>query len=244
MQLQQSLEQLMGVSSHDQRLPSKQFPGRDVYEYSVGQNMSTMPLSVQKTAPQAFRVFEKTANTVVTALAKSSFLKIKANSFDNILEDPVLDPGMVSWSPGFPSKAAACSGRHHSSRMRGGVAGYTLERASCGIFKAAQYKVDMKRMAGDRLTLAFKLRAPPSAVINLHPGLPLDVKSGLDPMYAGPITTAKLMWWLDQSHTPSDASTAATHNCYNLVSQPDGKLDVGHAVASTSTARQAHADYV
>ncbi|DBA92677.1 TPA: hypothetical protein ACH3X1_002889 [Trebouxia sp. C0004] len=60
--------------------------------------MSTMPLSVQKTAPQAFRVFEKTANTVVTALAKSSFLKIKANSFDNILEDPVLDPGMVSCS--------------------------------------------------------------------------------------------------------------------------------------------------
>jgi len=32
--------------------PSKQFPGRDIYEYSVGQNMSTMPLSVHKTAPQ------------------------------------------------------------------------------------------------------------------------------------------------------------------------------------------------
>ena len=32
--------------------PSKQFPGRDVYEYSVGQNMSTVPLSLQKTAPQ------------------------------------------------------------------------------------------------------------------------------------------------------------------------------------------------
>ncbi len=32
--------------------PSKQFPGRDVYEYSVGQNMSTVPLSLQKAAPQ------------------------------------------------------------------------------------------------------------------------------------------------------------------------------------------------
>lgn len=38
--------------------PSKQFPGRDVYEYSLGQNMSTMPLSVQKTAPQVCMLIE------------------------------------------------------------------------------------------------------------------------------------------------------------------------------------------
>ncbi|DBB14343.1 TPA: hypothetical protein ACH3X3_004651 [Trebouxia sp. C0006] len=118
--------------------------------------------------------------------------------------------------------------------------GYTLERASCGILKAALYKVDMKRMGADLLTLAFKLRASPSAVINLHPDLPLDVKSGLDPRYAGPITTAELMWWLDQSHTPTHAPTATTHNCYNLVSQPDGRLDVGHAVASVAAAQQAN----
>ena len=37
--------------------------------------------------------------------------------------------------------------------------------------------------------------------------------------YAGPITVAELMWWLDQSHTPTHAPTATTHNCYNLVSQ-------------------------
>jgi hypothetical protein len=153
----------------------------------------------------------------------------------------------------------------------------------------------MKRTGGDRLILAFKLRAPPSAVINLHPGLPLDVKSGLDPRcskpvlakyisqsalglyslqvclamcplpllttsmtqqhmhaaqiqpypslaelrhhlqgpvcalmmyasdastccyrYAGPITATE---WLDQSHTATNAPTATTHNCYNLVSQ-------------------------
>ena len=30
---------------------------------------------------------------------------------------------------------------------------------------------------------------------------------------------AELMWWLDQSHTPTHAPTATTHNCYNLVSQ-------------------------
>jgi len=58
---------------------------------------------------QAFHVLKKTANAVLTALAKSPFLKIKANSFDSILEDPVLDPGVVScssldvihyWDPG------------------------------------------------------------------------------------------------------------------------------------------------
>lgn len=41
-------------------------------------------------------------------------------------------------------------------------------------------------MGADRLTLAFKLRAAPSAVINLHPDLPLDVKSGLDPRCSKP----------------------------------------------------------
>ncbi len=58
---------------------------------------------------QAFHILKKTANAVLTALAKSPFLKLKANSFDSILEDPVLDPGMVScssldvvhyWDPG------------------------------------------------------------------------------------------------------------------------------------------------
>ena len=38
--------------------PSKQFPGRDVYEYSVGPNMSTVPLSLQKTAPQVCMLIE------------------------------------------------------------------------------------------------------------------------------------------------------------------------------------------
>ncbi len=37
--------------------------------------------------------------------------------------------------------------------------------------------------------------------------------------YAGPITTAELMWWLDQNHTPTHTPTSRTHNCYNLVSQ-------------------------
>ena len=36
-------------------------------------------------------------------------------------------------------------------------------------------------MGADRLTMAFKLRASPSAIINLHPDLPQDIKSGLDP---------------------------------------------------------------
>lgn len=259
--------------------PSKQFPGRDVYEYSLGQNMSTMPLSVQKTAPQAFHILKKTANAVLTALAKSPFLKLKANSFDSILEDPVLDPGMVScssldvghsWDPGnadcnnndqavadkglltvlFADTEAGLQVFHPKLQHVQDVIipagcvvvlpGYTLERASCGIFKAALYKLDMKRTNGDRLTLAFKLRASPSAVINLHADLPSDVKSGLDPRYAGPITTAELMWWLDQSHTATHAPTATTHNCYNLVSQPDGRLDVGHAVASVAAAQQAN----
>ena len=48
-------------------------------------------------------------------------------------------------------------------------------------------------MGGDRLTLAFKLRASPSAVINLHPDLPLDVKSGLDPRCSKPVL-ASLYW--------------------------------------------------
>ncbi len=38
--------------------PSKQFPGRDVYGYSVGQTMSTVSLSVQKTAPQVCMLIE------------------------------------------------------------------------------------------------------------------------------------------------------------------------------------------
>jgi len=41
---------------------------------------------------------KRTAAAVLTALAKSPILKIKANSFDSILEDPVMDPGVVSCS--------------------------------------------------------------------------------------------------------------------------------------------------
>lgn len=42
-------------------------------------------------------------------------------------------------------------------------------------------------MGADWLTLAFKLRASPSAVINLHADLPLEVKSGLDPRCSQPV---------------------------------------------------------
>ena len=73
---------------------------------------------------QAFHILKKTVNTVLTALAKSPFLKIKANSFDSILEDPVLDPGMVScssldvahyWDPGN----ADCSNNGQAVADRG-----------------------------------------------------------------------------------------------------------------------------
>ena len=67
---------------------------------------------------------KKTATAVLTALAKSPISKIKANSFDSILEDPVLDPGMVScssldvahhWDPGN----AGCSNNDQAVADKG-----------------------------------------------------------------------------------------------------------------------------
>lgn len=39
----------------------------------------------------------------------------------------------------------------------------------------------MKRVDQDRLALAFKLRATPSAVINLHPDMPRALQMTVDP---------------------------------------------------------------
>ncbi len=61
---------------------------------------------------------------MLTALAKSPILKIKANSFDSILEDPVMDPGVVScssldvvhyWDPGN----AGCSNNDQAVAEKG-----------------------------------------------------------------------------------------------------------------------------
>jgi len=41
-----------GVEDEASLRPSKQLPGRDLYEYSLGQAMHQMPMSMQKTAPQ------------------------------------------------------------------------------------------------------------------------------------------------------------------------------------------------
>ena len=104
----------------------KQLPGRNLYEYSLGQPIADMPVSQQKAADQvenaskwllcippcfgmccvathrfwlqAFRTLNKAAMSVLTILAKSPYLKLRADAFDGILDDAVQDPGKVSSS--------------------------------------------------------------------------------------------------------------------------------------------------
>ena len=104
--------------------PSKQLPGRDIYEYSLGQEVYDLPVSLQKTTPgvpgvqiltdqhwiplacqfsyacavQAFGVLNNAAKVMLTALTKSPYLGTKSTVFDSVLDDPMLDPGQVSSS--------------------------------------------------------------------------------------------------------------------------------------------------
>ncbi len=55
-------------------------------------------LNKQHVLLQAFRVLNRAANTVLTALSKSPYMRTNLNIFDSILDDPVLDPGKVASS--------------------------------------------------------------------------------------------------------------------------------------------------
>ncbi|KAA6423205.1 MAG: hypothetical protein FRX49_07192 [Trebouxia sp. A1-2] len=49
--------------------------------------------------------------------------------------------------------------------------GYTLQRATCGIYKAAAHQVTMRDVEGERLAVAFKLRSPDTALLDFHTAL-------------------------------------------------------------------------
>ena len=78
-------------------------------------------------------------------------------------------------------------------------------------------------MGQDRLTLAFKLRASPAAVINLHPDLPLDVKSGLDPRCSRPVIGKDDItissWAVLLASLPCNVPSATAHNRHDMTAR-------------------------
>ncbi|KAL3147007.1 hypothetical protein ABBQ38_014973 [Trebouxia sp. C0009 RCD-2024] len=78
--------------------------------------------------------------------------------------------------------------------------GYTLEYATCGIFKAAPHKVTLgENTTTERLSVAFKLRCPGSAVLDFHPDL--SVTNGqLAARYQQDVTVHELMGLFENEH--------------------------------------------
>ncbi|KAL3146963.1 hypothetical protein ABBQ38_014931 [Trebouxia sp. C0009 RCD-2024] len=77
---------------------------------------------------------------------------------------------------------------------------YTLEYATCGIFRAARHKVTLREYTPtERLSVAFKLRCPGSAVLDFHPDL--SVNNGpLAARYQQDIAVHELMGLFENEH--------------------------------------------
>ncbi|KAA6423117.1 MAG: hypothetical protein FRX49_07104 [Trebouxia sp. A1-2] len=77
--------------------------------------------------------------------------------------------------------------------------GYTLQRATCGIYKAAAHRVTMRGMEGERLAVTFKLRSPDTALLDFHTALTAAGQQ-LEPRFAGPIRVIELLAMFDEMH--------------------------------------------
>ncbi|KAL0053214.1 hypothetical protein WJX82_002529 [Trebouxia sp. C0006] len=85
--------------------------------------------------------------------------------------------------------------------------GYTLQRATCGIYKAAAHRVTMRDVEGERLAVTFKLRSPDTALLDFHSALTAAGKQ-VEPRFAGPIRVIELLAMFDEMHPSiNDASS-------------------------------------
>ncbi|KAL0033821.1 hypothetical protein WJX77_006616 [Trebouxia sp. C0004] len=77
--------------------------------------------------------------------------------------------------------------------------GYTLQRATCGIYKAAAHRVTMRDVEGERLAVTFKLRSSDTALLGFHTALTGAGKQ-VEPRFAGPIRVIELLAMFDEMH--------------------------------------------
>ncbi|KAA6423040.1 MAG: hypothetical protein FRX49_07028 [Trebouxia sp. A1-2] len=77
--------------------------------------------------------------------------------------------------------------------------GYTLQRATCGIYKAAAHQVTMRDVEGGRLAVAFKLRSPDTALLDFHTAL-IAAGKQIEARFAGPIRVIELLAMFDEMH--------------------------------------------
>ncbi|DBA93288.1 TPA: hypothetical protein ACH3X2_003572 [Trebouxia sp. C0005] len=80
--------------------------------------------------------------------------------------------------------------------------GYTLQRATCGIYKAAAHRVTMRDVEGGRFAVAFKLRSPDTALLDFHTALTAAGKR-VEPRFNGPIRVIELLALFDEMHPSS-----------------------------------------
>ncbi|KAA6421734.1 MAG: hypothetical protein FRX49_08345 [Trebouxia sp. A1-2] len=83
------------------------------------------------------------------------------------------------------------------------LAGHTLERATCGLVKAAKHRVVMGHggCSTARTALVYKFRASEDAVLDLHATISKHHTTGIDPRFITPIGVRELMYFFDATHT-------------------------------------------
>ncbi|KAL3135555.1 hypothetical protein ABBQ38_006033 [Trebouxia sp. C0009 RCD-2024] len=91
------------------------------------------------------------------------------------------------------------------------LAGQTLERAVCGLIKAAKHRVLVGAPGGcptPRNALVYKLRAPETAVLDLYTALNQHHQHAIPPRFRSPIGVGELMHYFDAMHTSVNSPPA------------------------------------
>ncbi|KAL3158725.1 hypothetical protein ABBQ32_011459 [Trebouxia sp. C0010 RCD-2024] len=122
------------------------------------------------------------------------------------------------------------------------LTGHTLERATCGLVKAAKHRVLVGAPGGcptPRNALVYKLRAPETAVLNMYNSLSRHV---IIPRYRTPIGVSELMHHFNATHTsvnatPSSEEPLAARHTNTLETGSTAPLAAREATAKTGRLR-------